>query len=187
MEANNPDHEIVDPELSALEQRLAAWRPSPGALDRDRMLYDAGRAAARAENRLQSWRLATAALLVISIGLGGLLVYQRSLRLLDRDLLAQEQARRHALETALAAGDRPLEPAPGISAPAVQATSIQRLPPTSYFILTARLTRSGQDLSAPDLDFEPEPQRPGSHPSEMMPRPGPRQLQPGDIRRVLEL
>src|SRR5262249_5023003 len=103
MEANNPDHEIVDPELSALEQRLAAWRPASGALDRDQMLYDAGRAAAHAENRLQSWRLATAALLVISIGLGGLSVYQRSLRLLDRDLLAQEQSPRHALQTALPA------------------------------------------------------------------------------------
>ena len=34
------------PDLTALERRLAAWRPAAGALDRDRMLYDAGRAAA---------------------------------------------------------------------------------------------------------------------------------------------
>ena len=49
-------------DLSEFERRLAAWRPAVGGLDRDRMLYEAGRAAARADGRVQSWRLATAAL-----------------------------------------------------------------------------------------------------------------------------
>ena len=39
-------NEPSGPDLTALERRLSAWRPAAGALDRDRMLYDAGRAAA---------------------------------------------------------------------------------------------------------------------------------------------
>ena len=79
MDIEHPEleHEF---DLSELERRLAAWRPAAGALDRDRMLYEAGRAAARADGRVQSWRLATAALVLLAVGLGGLLVHERSQR-----------------------------------------------------------------------------------------------------------
>ncbi len=79
MDIEHPDH---DPEidLSAVERRLAAWRPAAGGLDRDRMLYEAGRNAARADGRVQSWRLATAALVLMAVGLGGMLARERSQR-----------------------------------------------------------------------------------------------------------
>jgi hypothetical protein len=187
METDKPNHENenVAHELTALEQRLAAWRPASGALDRDRMLYDAGRAAAQAENPIPFWPLATAALLVISIGLGGLLVHQRSLRAQDRNLLAQEQSRRHILETTLAARDRTSGPSSPLPSSTVESPPIERLPSSSYFVLTSRLTRSAQGLSSPEFDFEPEPRRPGTHPSERSLHPGP--LQTRDIQRVLEL
>ena len=52
------DNHGLGADLSALERRLAAWRPAAGALDRDRMLYDAGRAAAApAASGPGDWRL----------------------------------------------------------------------------------------------------------------------------------
>src|SRR5262249_43180209 len=102
MGTDHPNREH-DPDLTALEDRLATWRPATGALDRDQMLYDAGHAAARADIRISSWRLATATLALISIGLGGLLVHQESLRARERAWLAREQSQRLALETAFVA------------------------------------------------------------------------------------
>ena len=61
----NADHEK---DLIALERRLAAWRPAGGALNRDRMLFDAGRATERAEGRLWCWRMATAVLVLLNAG-----------------------------------------------------------------------------------------------------------------------
>ncbi len=45
--------------LNDLERRLAGWSPSAPRLDRDRMLFEAGRAAARAESAVR-WRVASA-------------------------------------------------------------------------------------------------------------------------------
>jgi hypothetical protein len=69
---------IRDPEayMSALEQRLSSWTPSAGGLDRDKMLFEAGRAAVSASKRAGSgpgslpWKLATAAALLLAVGLG---------------------------------------------------------------------------------------------------------------------
>jgi hypothetical protein len=162
------EHQI---DLTELEHRLAAWRPAAGALDRDRMLYDAGRAAALAGVQARSWRLATAALALLTIGLGG--------------LLAREQSQRRVLETALAARAGTLEPAPAISSPARETPAIEPLEPSSYFVLTARLTQGAQDLSAPDVEIGPEPRRRGSRPPEAAPQTG--TLRPGDVERVLDL
>ena len=41
------DNHGLEDDLKALEHRLTAWRPTAGALDRDRMLYNAGQAAAQ--------------------------------------------------------------------------------------------------------------------------------------------
>ncbi len=78
-----------EPDLSALANRLAAWRPSIGALDRDRTLYRAGWSAARADGHIQAWRVATAALMLLTISLGGLLARQSSLIAREGELLAQ--------------------------------------------------------------------------------------------------
>jgi hypothetical protein len=183
MDIDKPNREI-DHDLTAMEQRLAAWRPSPGALDRDRMLYDAGRAAAMAESRIRAWRLATAALALISLGLGGLLAHERSLLAREQALLALERSQRPALESALAARTGTTEraspaPAPRDSLPA------EPLAPTSYFVLTSRFARSAGDLSSLDVESEPDTHRPVTRPSETLPAPGP--LRPGDVRRVLDL
>ncbi len=60
-------------ELSPLERSLASLQPVPAAIDRDEVLFQAGRAAAVADqaakqtSRLRVWQLATAALLVMSL------------------------------------------------------------------------------------------------------------------------
>jgi hypothetical protein len=157
-------------DLSELERRMAAWRPTSRGLDRDRMLYEAGRAAARADGRVHSWRLATAALILMVVGLGGMLMRERS--------------QRHAMEVALAARTRPsrsASPVPLLSA----TTAIEPFAPSSYFALTSRFSRSNPNMSSPDIDFEPEPHRQATGPLDLLPQRRP--LQPRDLQRVLDL
>jgi hypothetical protein len=158
-------------DLSDVERRLAAWRPAVGGLDRDRMRYEAGRAAARADGRVQSWRLATAALALFAVGLGGLLMRERS--------------QRQALETSIAIAARinPAQPAVEIALPASR--EIPTIEPSSYFALTSRLSRGNPDISSLDVDFEPKPHRPATGPSDPIPQRRP--LQPRDFQRVLDL
>ena len=155
-----PDRE---PELTALERRLAAWRPAAGTLDRDRMLYDAGRAAAEGEGHRHAWRLATAALAIMTIGLGVLLAHERS--------------QRRALEIALAARAVPSPPSPV----EFEIPPIEPPAPSSYFALTARLAANPVDASWLDVEIEREPDHPAPTPR----RPAP--LRPRDIKRVLDL
>jgi hypothetical protein len=171
--------------LTALEHRLAAWRPTAGALDRDRMLYDAGRAAARVAGHVRTWRLATAALALVAIGLSGLLAHQWSLLTHERALLAQERSRRHAQETVLAAGAGALGPSSPAPPPVAETPATEPLGPTSYFALTSRLARAVRDPSAPDIEIEPEPHRPARHPAETLQYPVP--LRPQDFQHLLNL
>jgi hypothetical protein len=170
MDIEHPDR---DPEidLSAVERRLAVWRPAAGGLDRDRMLYEAGRAAAKADGRVQSWRLATAALALLTVGLGGLLTHERM--------------QRRALETSIAIAGRidAAQPAAEIALPA--SAKNPAIEPSSYFALTSRLSRGNPDISSPDVNFEPEPRRPATGPSDLPPQWRP--LQPRDLQRVLDL
>ncbi len=173
MDIEHPDR---DPEidLSAVERRLAAWRPAAGGLDRDRMLYEAGRTAARVDGRVQSWRLATAALILVAVGLGG--------------MLARERSQRLALESSLSLASRinPSHPVEEIASPASrEIPTIEPFAPDSYFALTSRFARGVPDLPSPDADFEPEPHRPATGPLELLPQRRP--LQPGDLQRVLDL
>jgi hypothetical protein len=164
------DHHENEQDLRALEHRLAAWRPSAGALDRDRMLYDAGQSAASQQGRIRAWRLATAALVLMAVGLGVLLVHERSQRM--------------ALEIDSAARALPSQPSP---APLVEVDipPIERPAPSSYFALTARLTANPGDASWPDAEIEREPHRMDSPPPEMRPQPVP--LRPRDLQRALDL
>ncbi|HEV3117337.1 MAG TPA: hypothetical protein VGY58_09805 [Gemmataceae bacterium] len=59
--------ENIDPKLLALESALASLSPAPGRLDRDRLLFRAGQAAA---GQRWLWPSATAALAVLSAALG---------------------------------------------------------------------------------------------------------------------
>ena len=75
-----------------LERPLTALEPLPGALNRDRMLFEAGRASAKAGARARFLTLA-AATVAVSIGLGLSLFSERSgrraLELAIADLEAQ--------------------------------------------------------------------------------------------------
>jgi len=176
----NRDHEIED-NMNALEQRLAAWRPALGAFDRDRMLYSAGWSAARADSHIQSWRLATAALLLLTIGLGGLLARERSLLAREGDLLARERSKRVALETSLAARTVPAEH----SQPPGEPPPIEPFAPTSYFALASRLADGIADASWPDADTPTEEHRRDRGPPDKLLAPTP--LRSRDVRRVLDL
>jgi len=169
--------------LSALADRLAAWRPSTGALDRDRTLYEAGHAAARAESGGRTWRLATALLAMVALGLSGLLVHQRSLLARERSVLAEERLRLRALGELLAA--RTEAPGPSPSAIGAAAPAFEPLSPISYFAMAARLSRGALELSSPDFDSHAGSHRPAARPRDAIPQPAP--LRTGDVQRVLDL
>jgi hypothetical protein len=59
--------------LSSLEVSLAALRPAPAGLDRDRLMFEAGRKAGR---RGWFWPAATAALFLTTATLAGVLVFR---------------------------------------------------------------------------------------------------------------
>jgi hypothetical protein len=144
--------------LSALEQRLASWRPTPaaGGVDRDRMLFEAGRAAAGGRS---GW-FASACLALLALGLGG--------------LLARERGNRRDLEAALAARvDAPPGPSPA-AAVAPPARTVA-LAPDSYLVLTQRMLAAG--IEDPTLRASnPAPGHPLVHPEPA--------LSPLDARRL---
>jgi hypothetical protein len=182
MEFHHPDRSDESEEhLKALERRLAAWQPSSGALDRDRMLYEAGRAAARADSHIQAWRLATAALLIVTAGLSALAVHQASQRLHERSLLALELAQERRMQTSTAATPSGL-PAESSRSQSAAAGSFA---PASYFVLTTRLVAG--DVEAPWR--ETEDARPSQRRDPGQPESGPASapLRPRDLKRVLEL
>ncbi len=150
-----------DPEgdLSALEQRLGSWQPTRASsvVDRDRMLYEAGGAAAGAACWGRSGWLASACLALVALGLGVLLI--------------QERGNRRGMEAALAAqigAPKPLPAAP-ITPPAVA------FEPESYLVLTQRMLAAGTDDS-PLPASNPAPGRSLVHPEPA--------LSPLDARRL---
>jgi hypothetical protein len=170
MDVKKPENDH-DFDMSEVSCRLAAWRPASGGLNRDRMLYEAGRAAARAEGRIQSWRLATAALTLLTVGLGGLLAHERS--------------QRQALETSIAVAARikSAQPAGEIALPAPKETPA--IEPSSYIALTLRLSQGTPDMSSLDLQLEPKPHRVATGRLQVLPERQP--LQARDLQRVLDL
>lgn len=116
----------LDPEkdLNALERRLSPLNPVTGRLNRDRMLFEAGRASARATVRGRLLAGACALLAITVVTLGG--------------LFALERTRRHELEVALAARDRDRGSSKGLSTFPVALTSVSASP-YSYRELSRRV------------------------------------------------
>jgi hypothetical protein len=128
-------------ELTDLERRLTHWRPATENLDRDRMFFEAGRAAARAEVRAWTGFASTAALALVAAGLGVLLVGER--------------ARRQALEVRIAQQEN--AKAPALPEPLSPPIVAQTLSPDSYLALTHRLQTVGLDEAmAPDSGSPPD-------------------------------
>jgi hypothetical protein len=151
---------------TGFERRLASWLPAATALDRDRMLFQAGRASARVEARGKVWPSTALGLALLLVGLGG--------------LFGRERARRLALEMVVAA--RPLAQTPDVAATSprivLPSPRVERPDPSSYFVLTTR-------LAAGDMDFPPVTRE--SHTERPAGRAAPTPLRPRGYQRALEL
>ncbi|MFO0961217.1 MAG: hypothetical protein U0800_27870, partial [Isosphaeraceae bacterium] len=124
------EHDLND-DLKAIEGRLRGWAPSSPRIERDRLMFEAGRAASARKSTRFSWPMATAATALIALGaLGG---------------WAQEHSKRRAVELAWAQGRRALPPSPPIDAPVLIAIrEPSPIEPTSYMALSRRLSEAGE-------------------------------------------
>lgn len=76
--------------LNDLETALAALAPVRGRLDRDRLMYEAGRAAARPSPR--KWMAVAASLALVATGEGALLALRPEGRVVERVVVVREPA-----------------------------------------------------------------------------------------------
>lgn len=118
---------------TALEARLRGWKPKAPALDHDRLMFEAGRAAARAEQssrlRLVAGSL-SAMMLFACLGLGGLYARERD-RAIELALALKAQRDRAT----------PLAPLPVVPvAPDVRLVS-GKPDPSSYLAISRRAER----------------------------------------------
>jgi hypothetical protein len=175
-------HDEIEEHLKSLERRLAGWRPAVGALDRDRVLYHAGQAAARADTYVQAWRLASAALLFLLIGSGWLIARQRSMLVHEQYLLEREQSQRLALETTLAAQTRIVaaEAAHHLGEP----PPLEPFAANSYFVLASRHAQGIAEPAWPGAGSPAEERREAGSPDK---RPAAAPLRPRDLERILDL
>jgi hypothetical protein len=164
-------HSNHENELTAMEARLAAWRPAAVALNRDRMLFNAGRAAAKAEGRSRLWQLVTAASVLVTVTLSGLLAHERSQRV--------------ALESKIPAPTERRDPEPSTNA-LVQLAKFEPPGPNSYLALTSQLAKGARDLSWLDVERETGP-RSSPPPASSKSTPNLQPLRPTDLERVLDL
>jgi len=85
--------------LAALEASLASLRPKPSAIDRDRLMYRAGQAAAgnrersaRRSSAAGPWQLATALSLLVAVIFGGMLLSRNGPRVVERVVYVEKIA-----------------------------------------------------------------------------------------------
>jgi hypothetical protein len=166
----NPDKDRV----TSLEDRLRQWVPDAAGLDRDRMLFEAGRAQAlgsiRAESRARLWKLAAAAAVVLAVGSGFAWHNERNQRL--------------ALELALAGAPVTL-PATVRSAPELMTEHPKRevADPSSYLVLVRQVTN--QEDCAEPLPHATTPKAVANPRFADLPATTP--LRPRDLNRVISL
>ena len=128
-------HESIDPELVAFEDDLRRLAPASGRVDRDALLFEAGRAAAKAGR----WRAAAAGLAALSLALGVLLAVRPSPPIVERIVYI------------------PIEPTQELPEP-----SPPTPPPTiSRQVLFDRVFERGLD-GLPDVEVEEAPTLPRS-------------------------
>jgi hypothetical protein len=152
-------------EMNELEATLARLRPVAGALSRDRMLFEAGRASARFEARHRFLIATSASLLIALIGTGGLLL--------------RERTRRHGLEMELGARNYELTAPP---ADAVQPELLPRseISPSSYLALSRHIQPAGLDELIPVVEGD-GPGQPATDSAPIVP------IRIRDTQRALDL
>jgi hypothetical protein len=143
-----------NPELTAVEAVLGSLAPAPGRLDRDRVMFQAGRAAPRRSLARAGWPALAACLAAVATGEGALLSSRPAIRYVDRVVVVREPASSPAPAPSPVpiAGPEP-EPEPKLAGnflearlPFVTLTRVE----TDYERLRARVLKYG-------LDGLPEP------------------------------
>jgi hypothetical protein len=125
---SNPD----DRELAAIEQRLKQWSPASGSLDRDRILFESGRASAHSPAGRTPWVVLTLGLTAASITFATLYI--------------RERGERQALALALRGSARPAlpiaaEPEQNASRDASTSSDSE----SGYFRIRERIVAKGLD------------------------------------------
>jgi hypothetical protein len=160
--------------LDELETRLRSWQPSPAGLSRDRLLFEAGRAAAQQPGMGRGgawrWQLATVAATILALGFG--LGWHR------------ERLERRAIEVARNDVGSPVD-RPEIEQPLVSSGPAEKLPPDpcSYFVLVRQFSEENADPGHLDRKPRLAPALPRSTP----PAPRAIPMRPRDFNRVIAL
>jgi hypothetical protein len=135
--------DIPADDLNTLADRLRGWQPSAGGLDRDRLIFEAGRAAGLAEARVsfhkRFWPLACAASLLLAAGF----------------FMTRQPERVEVAE------------APQPIRPIVEGLPISPIDPNSYLALSRQIAADGLD------PIRRDPARSESDPSISADRPSP--------------
>jgi hypothetical protein len=128
--------------MTELERRLSGWSPAPVALDRDRMLFDAGRASVKGTTPGRLLTALAASLAALAVAFGGWAL--------------QERAQRRSLEFALAERARSLEVVHRgrlLALPEPASMLVATPAPTTYLALSHRLATGG--LEVPESNAAP--------------------------------
>jgi hypothetical protein len=102
--------ERLNPELAAVEAALASLVPKASGVDRDRLMFLAGQAAARPRRGAWLWPCATAASLLLAAALGITIVVHGGPRTLERIVYVPVQPQAASEWSATVAFDRSPEP-----------------------------------------------------------------------------
>ena len=76
MFSNEPDRQE---QINSIENRLSRWKPAATAIDRDRLLFESGRAAGRAEAGIRAIQGSIVGSILAAIVTGGILMRERGL------------------------------------------------------------------------------------------------------------
>ncbi|WZO95802.1 hypothetical protein EP7_002772 [Isosphaeraceae bacterium EP7] len=136
-----PEPASLDPDLNALESGLAALPPSRPRLDRDRLMYEAGRASVGQTTNRHAW-LAAACVTALAVVEGVLLVNRPGPRVVE--LLVVDEPARATVPAAVKSRPEPI-PAPVRSRPSSPLVDAFLGGETPYQRLTGQVLRFGLD------------------------------------------